>query len=256
MTTALALIPARSGSQRVKFKNIRPLGGHPLMAYAISTALRCGLFKRVVVTTDSELIADVGRHYGADVPFLRPREIASTVSPNIEFIKHAFDNLPESYDAFATLMATSPFRQVATIKRAWKQFTSQEGIDSIRAVELCRQHPGKMWVVEEDIMRPLLDQSHLEVAWHARQYQDMPEVYVQNSSLEIAWSRVVAETNTREGKVLAPFLTEGWEGFAIDYEDDFEQAESAVARGIAKLPEIEQPPYKLPADLWENTSDN
>ena len=61
-------------------------------------------------------------------------------------------------------------------------------------------------------MRPLLDQSHLDVAWHAGQYQALPRVYVQNSALEIAWTRVVSQTGTREGRVVAPFLTRGPRG--------------------------------------------
>ena len=73
-------------------------------------------------------------------------------------------------------------------------------------------------------MRPLLDQSHLDSAWHAGQYQALPEIYVQNSALEIAWTRVVSQTGTREGRVVAPFLTRGYEGFNIDDEDDWDRA--------------------------------
>ena len=105
-----------------------------------------------------------------------------------------------------------------------------------------------MWVVDEvdRLMRPLLDQSHLDVAWHAGQYQALPPVYVQNSALEIAWTRVVEATGTREGRVLAPFFTEGYEGLNIDDEDDFARAERLLAEGRAKLPEIGRAPYPSP----------
>ena len=86
VTTAIALIGARSGSERVPGKNVRPLAGHPLLAYAICTAQQAGVFDRVVVSTDSEAIADVARWYGADVPFLRPAEYATATSPDIEWI--------------------------------------------------------------------------------------------------------------------------------------------------------------------------
>jgi N-acylneuraminate cytidylyltransferase len=107
-------------------------------------------------------------------------------------------------------------------------------------VELVKQHPGKMWLVAEDgrTMRPLIDQSHLEAAWHAGQYQALPEVYVQNSALEIAWTRVVAEDGTREGRVLAPFLTEGLEGFNVDDEEDWARAERLVESGAGLLPRV------------------
>jgi CMP-N-acetylneuraminic acid synthetase len=112
-------------------------------------------------------------------------------------------------------------------------------------VELVKQHPGKTWVLEEGgrLMRPLLDQSHLEVTWHAGQYQALPPVYTQNSALEIAWTRVVPETGTREGRVVAPFLTEGYEGFNVDDEEDWERAERLVSSGRAMLPAVGHAPY-------------
>ena len=96
-------------------------------------------------------------------------------------------------------------------------------------------------------MSSLLDQSGLEVAWHAGQYQALPEVYVQNSALEIAWTRVVAGTGTREGSVLAPFLTAGLEGFNVDDEEDWQRAERVVAAGDATLTEVGRPPYAPPS---------
>jgi CMP-N,N'-diacetyllegionaminic acid synthase len=241
---ALALIPARSGSQRVRNKNILPLAGHPLIAYSICSALESGVFSRVVVTTDSEEIGEVARHYGADVPFIRPKRIAGSKSTNIEFIKHALNNLDEEFDAVATVFVTSPFRQASTLKRAMRQFKANKEADSLRAVALCREHPGKMWIVEGKNMTPLLDQSHLDVAWHARQYKDLPKIYVQTSMLEIAWTRAIAETNTREGNNLAPFIAEGFEGLAIDYEDDWTLVEKLAKSGDASLPNIPVKPYK------------
>ncbi|MBA3402391.1 MAG: acylneuraminate cytidylyltransferase family protein, partial [Actinobacteria bacterium] len=74
---AVAFVPARSGSERVPGKNVRALAGHPLLAYAIETALQSGVFARVVVSTDSQEIAEIARWYGAEVPFLRPAEYAT-----------------------------------------------------------------------------------------------------------------------------------------------------------------------------------
>jgi N-acylneuraminate cytidylyltransferase len=232
---------------RVRNKNIRPLGGHPLIAYAIIAARTSNIFDRVVVSTDSESVRKIAIYYGAEAPFLRPQELASSVSPDIEWIKHAMSQLNEKYDAFSIIRPTSPFRTSETIKRAWQKFISMPGIDSIRAVELCHQHPGKMWVLDGDLMKPLLDQSHLKVAWHAGQYQALPKVYVQNSSLEIAWTRVIKEFDSREGKVIAPFFTENAEGFSIDYETDWHLAEYMLGKGEAHLAKIEIKPYLNPA---------
>jgi CMP-N-acetylneuraminic acid synthetase len=243
--SAVAFVPARSGSERVPHKNVRPLAGHPLLAYAIETARQSGVFERVVVSTDSEEIADVARWYGADVPFLRPVELATATSPDIEWLTHTLERLPERYELFALVRATNPFRGPEVVRRGLEQLLAIPEADSIRAVELVKQHPGKMWLLAEDgrTMRPLLDQSHLEVSWHAGQYQALPQVYVQNSALEIAWTRVVTGTGTREGNVLAPFLTQGLEGFNVDDEEDWERAEQLVASGEATLPGIVREPY-------------
>jgi len=243
--SAVAFVPARSGSERVPQKNVRPLAGHPLLAYAIETARLSGSFERVVVSTDSEEIAEVARWYGADVPFLRPAQFATATSPDIEWLTYTLGELPERYELFALVRATNPFRGPEVVRRGLEQLLATPEADSVRAVELVKQHPGKMWLLADDgrTMRPLLEQSHLDVTWHAGQYQALPRVYVQNSALEIAWTRVVTETGTREGAVLTPFLTQGLEGFNVDDEDDWARAEQLVASGEATLPPIERKPY-------------
>jgi N-acylneuraminate cytidylyltransferase len=240
MPSVVALIPARSGSERVRDKNIRPLAGHPLLAYAVTSAQQAGIFDRIVCSTDSGKIAEVAQRYGADVPFLRPAALATSTSPDIEWIKHALEQLGEHYDLFAIVRATNPFRGPDVLRRGFEQLLNTPEADSIRAVELVKQHPGKMWVLEGKTMRPLLEQSQLDVAWHAGQYQALPPIYVQNSALEIAWTRVVSQTGTREGRVVAPFLTEGFEGFNIDEEEDWEQARRILDRGDAELPHVQQ----------------
>jgi CMP-N-acetylneuraminic acid synthetase len=245
MPSLIAFVPARSGSERVADKNIRPLAGHPLLAYAIATARQSGVADRVVCSTDSEEIADIARWYGAEVPFLRPVEYATSTSPDIEWLRYTLERLPERYDLFVLVRATNPFRGPDVVRRGLEQLLATPQADSIRAVELVKQHPGKMWVLAEEgrTMRPLLDQSHLDVAWHAGQYQALPRVYVQNSALEIAWTRVVFEMGTREGRVLAPLLTQGLEGFNVDDLTDWARAEELVARGEGALPPVDREPY-------------
>ena len=158
-STIVALIPARSGSKRVPNKNIKLLAGHPLMAYSISSAVQSGIFADVVVSTDSEHYAEIARHYGADVPFLRPGKYAGDTSPDIEWITHTLSKMSQSgrnFDCFSILRPTSPFRLPETIQRAWAEFKAEAGVDSLRAVEKCSQHPGKMWVIRGRRMLPLL----------------------------------------------------------------------------------------------------
>ena len=246
--TIVGLIPARAGSKRVPHKNIRPLAGHPVMAYTIAAALESEVFSDVIVSTDSEQYAEIARYYGAEVPFLRPSELAGDVSPDIEWLAYTLEKLAENgrkYDCFSILRPTSPFRLPQTIQRAWQAFLTEEGVDSLRAVEKCRQHPGKMWVVRRRRMVPLLPLSPPEQPWHSSQYQSLPEVYVQNASLEIAWTKVVFEENTIAGTVLMPFVTENYEGFDVNSAYDWNMTKHLVADGHAQLPSIPQDPYPL-----------
>jgi N-acylneuraminate cytidylyltransferase len=246
MPSAVAFIPARVGSKRVPGKNVRVLGGHPMIAYTIGAALESQVFDAVIVSTDSEEIAGIARHYGAEVPFLRPAAMASDTSPDIEWLEYTLGELGargRTWDCFSLLRPTSPFRTARTIRRAWATFAAQQGVDSLRAVELCAQHPGKMWVVRGQRMFPLLPFGNGEQPWHSTPYQALPQVYVQNASLEIAWTRVVAERRSIAGDVLVPFLTEGYEGFDINDAFDWMVAERLLAEGKVTLPVVDKDPY-------------
>jgi N-acylneuraminate cytidylyltransferase len=246
--TIVALIPARAGSKRVPDKNIRLLAGHPLIAYSISAALQSGIFSAVIVSTDSQRYADIAEYYGAEVPFMRPAEFAGDSSPDIEWITYTLDQLRKydrEYDCFSILRPTSPFRLPETIRRAWQSFEDQNGVDSLRAVEKCSQHPGKMWVVRGNRMLPLLPLGPAEQPWHSSQYPTLPEIYVQNASLEIAKSTVVFEDKTIAGNVLIPFFTTDYEGFDVNSNYDWNLAERLAKSGQAKLPAISQEPYPI-----------
>jgi N-acylneuraminate cytidylyltransferase len=215
---------------------VRPLAGHPLSAYTIAAAREAGVFDAILVSTDSAEIAEIAHAYGAEVPGLRPAEMSTATSSDIEWVLHAMDGRDEQL--FSILRPTSPFRRGATIRRALEALLALgDRADSIRAVELVKQHPGKMWVLEGDLMRPLLPQPERETPLHSRQYQALPQVYVQNSSLEIAWTRVLeGPLPTISGECVAPFLTTGTEGFSIDYPEDFEWAERLVGQ-LPPIPE-------------------
>ncbi len=245
MPSVVALIPARSGSQRVVDKNIRALGGHPTIAYTIAAARESGVFDAVIVSTDSERYAAIARHYGAEVPLLRPDDIATATSPDIDWVRHILGSLASEgrgFDAFSILRPTSPFRLPETIRRAWSEFLAEEGVDSLRAVEKVSQHPGKMWVVRGRRMAPLMPLTPPEQPWHSTQMAALPEVYVQNASLEIAWTRV-ADAGTIAGEVVMPFVTLGTEGLDVNTEYDFWYCEQLAERGEAKLPAVPQDPF-------------
>jgi CMP-N,N'-diacetyllegionaminic acid synthase len=245
-TGVVALIPARAGSKRVPGKNTRHLGGHPLLAYTVATALASGVFDTVVVSTEDERTARIARHYGADAPFLRPGAMAADSSPDIEWVSHALGELRasgHSLDAFALLRPTSPLRTANTIRRAWTIFTDTPSIDSLRAVEPCEQHPAKMWRIVDDRLQPLLPGAQGDTAWHSRPTQSLPAIWVQNASLEIAWTRCVIDHGSISGEQIVPFLTEEREGYDVNTERDWWYLEWLLDRGQAVLPPVVVLPF-------------
>lgn len=245
MPSIVGLVPARGGSKRIKNKNIKMLAGKPLLAWTIKAAQESGVFDAgIFVSSDSREILDVASEYGA-WENERPAEYATDTSPDIEWIQHLFKSAlflnDVRPDAFAILRPTSPFRTAETIRRAWNIFKN-EHCDSLRAVEKVKQHPGKQWVLAHNYMIPLLIQP--QHPWHSSQYPTLPEVYVQNASLEIAWTDTVAKYGNQAGERVIPFFTEGWEGFDLNYELDFKMAELLIAEGEVTLGEPK------PAHTW------
>lgn len=241
MYKSVALVPARSGSKRIKDKNIFKLNGHPLLAYTIKTAINCKLFDKVVCVTDSKKYAIIAKNYGAVVPKLRPKNISHAKSPDIEWVNWIMKilNKKNNYDIFSILRPTNPLRTTKTIKNAWRKFLKNKNYDSLRAVEKCTQHPGKMWVVKKGVMKPLLKNKNEKVPYHSRQYIDLPKIYVQNASLEIAWTKVLNRKKASiAGNKIIPFISKGKEGFDINNKDDLLLIKELIKKKKFKLPKL------------------
>ena len=236
----VALIPCRAGSSRLPGKNTRLLAGHPVLAYTIAAAQQSGLFSEVWCCSDDDEAIALSHRMGASIVL---REPVSDHQPDIVWVRAALiaANRP---DAFAILRPTSPFRTAETIRRAFQQFTlPDQTADSLRAVEPVRQHPGKMWQWTGPgyPMTPLLDYKRSDgVPWHSCPTQTLPTFYVQNSSLEMAWTANIETHGTIHGRKVVPFLTEGLEGFALDYSEDWDRAVALVEAG-AVLPPLSSP---------------
>lgn len=239
--TCVGLIPARGGSQRVPGKNVRPLAGHPVIAYSIRAAVDAGVLGSVIVSTDSDEIAEVARRYGAEV-LVRPVEMAGATSPDIDWVRHALTALADAgrrWDCFSILRPTSPFRRPETIRRAWARFVADGQADSLRAVQRCREHPAKMWFVDGDRMRPVMpNPDPAATPWHSTPYQALPVIHVQNASLEIARCEVPLVRGTIAGDEILPFLTDGLEGFDVNSPEDWLLCEHHATAHPELLPEI------------------
>ncbi len=226
---AVALIPSRSGSRRIPNKNIYVLNGHPLLAYSIQAAKDSGIFDGIYISSDSKDIGWLAEKYGAE--FIHcPLEIAhKDLDPDIKWVRHALE--VTQCDVFSILRPTSPFRTGDTIRRAWQEFMSLPSSDSVRAVEKCRQHPYKMWVIKEGILQSLIEESGRKQLF-STPYQGLPEVYVQNASLEISWSNNVYKNDSISGDNIKPFFTQEYEGFDINNLEDLREAEYLVSQGV------------------------
>ena len=237
----VAFIPARSGSKRIPHKNIKNLGGHPMLAYSVRCAIDSKVFDSVICATDSEEYAEVALKYGAEVPFLRSKSISDDKSPDIEWVSWMLTELANKgrqYDVFSILRPTAPFRKPHTVQRAWGAFEANLAADSLRAVEKCRQHPGKMWVISGQRMLPLMPFKIGTTPWHSSQYAALPEIFVQDASLEIAWVKTVFDKKSIAGDSIIPFLSEGYEGFDINEIEDFWVAEKLIENNLATLPMV------------------
>lgn len=133
--SAVAVIPARGGSVRIPSKNLKRFNGEPMIAGSIRKALNSGLFERVVVSTDDEDIARIARDFGADVPFMRPPELADAFTGTAAVIQHAIEALDRRYDYTCCIYATAPLLQARFLREGYEAL--QAAKDKSYAFSVC-----------------------------------------------------------------------------------------------------------------------
>ena len=243
MKRNIALIPARSGSKRLPGKNIKLLGGIPLLAYSINSAQETCVFDEIIVSTDDQVTADISKQWGARVPLLRPIELASDSSSDIEWVLHAIENMVSVPEAeiglIAILRPTNPLRTSASILRAIDLLGENPWADSIRAMEPANLHPGKMWTIgESGCAIPFINQKGRQIPTYNLPTQTLPEVWVQNASLEIVRRSSLLETRLISGRNILPIRMPGLEGYDINSQDDWDYLEFLILKHPDLLPKI------------------
>jgi N-acylneuraminate cytidylyltransferase len=227
MSKVLAIIPARGGSKGLPGKNLRPLAGHPLIAYSVAAGLQANLVDRVICSTDSEEIADVARKYGAEIPFMRPAEIAQDDSPDIDFFNHAIDELGKTGyrpDIIVQLRPTDPFRKPGLVDEAVQMMIDNPDAHSVRTITEPGYSPYKMWTVNESgTLDPLLTVPGIPEPFNLPR-QELPEVWWHIGVLDVVRTDVVTETNSLSGTVILPLKVDREASADIDTRDDFERA--------------------------------
>lgn len=207
----LALIPARGGSKSVPKKNIRLFKGHPMIGYSIAAARLSRSIDRIIVSTDSEEIADAARFYGAEVPFLRPSEYAQDASPDIDFVKHAIqwleDNEGRIPEYIVHIRVTSPIRDFRIIDEGISIIKQDPKASSLRSGHICAHSPYKWFqFAETGYMKPLMSGMTCDEANMAR--QGFPQVLVPNSYVDVLKANFVIENDLMYGDRMIGFVTD------------------------------------------------
>jgi N-acylneuraminate cytidylyltransferase len=232
----LALVPARGGSKAVPRKNIRPLAGKPLIVHTLEHASEAVTVTRTIVSTDDEEIAEIARTAGADVPFLRPPELAQDSSPDLGTFRHALEWLAAREDYVPHLVVhlrpTHPFRDPALVDRAVRAIAATPAADALRSVSTPDQTPYKMWRTRGLYLEPLVTVEGVRDA-QSQPRQSLPEVWWQNGYIDVIRPRTVLELDSMTGERILPFVIED-PGIEIDYEDGFRAAEALLGRATTK----------------------
>ena len=231
----LAVIPARGNSKSIPRKNIREFAGHPLIAFSIAAARQSDLVTRVIVSTDDPEIAEISRKYGAEVPFMRPANIAEDATLDLPVFEHALKWLEEnekySPDVVVQLRPTSPIRPVGMVDEAVRLLLEHPEADSVRGVVVSGQNPFKMWKIDpQGVMQPLLDVDAIKEPYNAPR-QDLPQTYWQTGHIDAIRPRSILDKGSMSGDVILPLLVDPVYTVDIDTLLDWQRAEATVLEG-------------------------
>lgn len=232
MMQILGIIPARGGSKGVQGKNIKELAGKPLINHTIDAALASRLVK-TIVSTDDEGIAAVARKAGAEVPFVRPVDIASDTAKSIDVALHALrvmeklDNM--QYDAIMLLQPTAPFKTTADIDAAISILEGNSEADSvISVVDVLAHHPARMKYLEDG---KLIDPPFCE-AYENQNRQELKPMYIRNGAIYLT-KRATLLNNSYKGNICMAHVMPNVRSVNIDTLHDFDAAEWTYQRYLA-----------------------
>lgn len=250
----LAVIPARAGSKSVPDKNIREIAGKPMLAYSIEHALQSKLINRVIVSTDSEKYAKLARHYGAEVPFLRPAEYATDTALDYDVFYHALTWLKEQEnyipDVVVQLRPTYPIRRIADIDAMISMLLACPLADSVRSMTKASEIPYKMWLVAEQNQEGCQSEDNNILEQYGEENgqricgrrivplmtdipecynmprQQLPVAYYQNACIDVFRPEVVLEQHSMSGQYILGY--EMTDNYDIDTEQDMIRAIQAM----------------------------
>jgi N-acylneuraminate cytidylyltransferase len=215
----LAVIPARGGSKGIPRKNVVELLGRPLLWWSVRSALEAETVTRTVLSTDDAEIAEVGREAGAEVPFLRPAELAGDDVLDLPVFEHVLTTLAraEGYrpDLVVHLRPTSPLRPAGLVDEGVRALAADPAADSLRAVTVPANNPFKMWRISGGVLVPLVDSGIPEQYNQPR--QALPPAYWQTGTLDVMRPATVLELHSMTGRRILPMVIDP--ELAVDIDD-------------------------------------
>ena len=227
-TNILAIIPARGGSKGIPGKNIKLLGGKPLLQYTVEAARESRLLSRVILSSEDTAIIEVAKALEVEVPFVRPAHLATDRSGSLEVVQHALEYFKERgvfFDAVCLLQPTTPFREPGSIDTAIAQFLSKD-FDSLISVRKVPDEFNPHWVFEPD------KNGSLKVATGEKEIiyrrQDLPSAYFRDGSIYLTKTNVILKQNSLYGNKIGYVVSEGEKYVNVDTTKDWERAETLI----------------------------
>lgn len=231
MSQNLALIPARGGSKGVPGKNIKLLGGHPLISFSVVAALNCPQITKVLVSTDDDTIASISKKYGAEVPFRRPAEISTDQSTDLEYFLHALDWLRSEQkwipDLIVLLRPTTPLRDPKKISVALEAIKADTAATSLRSAHQLSEPPQKMLQIINNRFAGFFPDDQRPEYFNLPR-QRFPAAYQPNGYVDICRAALVKKTTQLYGPAILPFVTE-WSA-EIDSAEDLDFLDWQLSR--------------------------
>lgn len=224
----VVIIPARGGSKRLPGKNIRPLNGMPLIGYSITAAHQARSVQRVIVTTDSAEIASVAKKFGAEIPFMRPKKLASDTAKTIDVLLHAvhfLEKTDERPDIIVLLQPTSPFSQSLDIERAIKTLQTTK-TNCCVSMCLVSERPEWMFTIRKNRAQPFMGSRGLQL-----RSQDLPELYTLNGAIYVIRTNfLMRRKKIIDPKSLSSIIMPRERSIDIDTKQDFMMAQSMIKK--------------------------
>lgn len=232
----LFLVTARGGSKGVSRKNIREIGGLPLIAYKIIAAKKCKYDKRIIVSTEDEEIAQISKKYGAEIPFIRPKELATDIANSIDVVKHAIlwleVNDPQKYEYICLLEPSSPFASYDDLNEALDLMV-ESNADTLLSVKATDVNTAFIHTLDA---RGRLSKFYYAIKeLNSVRRQDMPTEYTMNGCMYIAKWEYFKENQSFHSENSMPYIMDEKNSIEIDSMFNYEMARFMVEKGIIDI---------------------